>query len=99
MAERRVKNLHEALQKYQLEVAWYKSAYEKEKREKDRLLGADFQQVFPSTITGGFEVTRAPQAEVRCIPSCFFEFILSCFYSRPFPICTYFPGLGCSKAD
>ena len=76
MAERRMKSLRDALQKSQLEVALYKSAYEKEKRKKERLLGAHFQQVFPSTITGGFEVSPAPQIQVLCVFSCFFEFLL-----------------------
>ena len=67
MAERRETNLHEALQKYQLEVAWYTSAYKTEKREKERLIGAHFQQMFPSTITGGFEVSPAPQIQVLYI--------------------------------
>ena len=75
MAERRKTNLHEALKKYQLEVEMYKSAYEKEKREKERLI-EHFQQVFPSTITGGFEVSPTPQIQVLCIFSCFFEFLL-----------------------
>ena len=70
MAERRKTNLHEALQKSQLEVALYKSAYEKEKREKERLL-EHFQQVFPSTATGGAEVSPASQIQVLCIFSCF----------------------------
>ena len=76
MAERRETNLHEAFKKYQLEVEMYKSAYEKEKREKERLIGAHFQQVFPSTITGGFEVSPAPQIQVLCV----FSFSLSFSY-------------------
>ena len=75
MAERRETNLHEALKKSQLEMTWYKSVYETEKREKERLI-EHFQQVFPSAVTGGFEVSPAPQIQVLCVFSCFFEFLL-----------------------
>ena len=87
MAERRETNLRNALQKYQLKVAWYKSAYETEKREKERLIGADFQQVFPSTITGGFEVSPAPQIQVLCVFPFFFKFSSLLFSSISFPSC------------
>ena len=73
MAERRETNLREALKEYQLELEMYKSAYQNEKREKERLLGADFQQEFPSTATGRAEVSPAlhVQIQVLCIFSCF----------------------------
>ena len=87
MAERRETNLRDALQKYQLEVALYKSAYEREKREKERLI-EHFQQVFPSTITGGFEVSPAPQIQVLCVFPFFFKFSNLLFsYISAFPSC------------